>query len=116
MASRIAGLLHTIIFNRALGYVTPRDVDSELFDITYVRTAAGLCLYVFSSWPHVAPHQVHCGDEEVDAKLEQKITEFYSFVDRRPSDIAQVRALCISTCVHSAVPLASCQYGTHRPV
>jgi len=32
-----AGLLHTIIFNRALGPVRPREVDSELFDITYVR-------------------------------------------------------------------------------
>ena len=35
--ARCAGLLHTIIFNRALGPVRPREVDSELFDITYVR-------------------------------------------------------------------------------
>lgn len=33
------GVLHTIIFNRALGYVTPKDVDSELFDISYVGKA-----------------------------------------------------------------------------
>lgn len=32
-----AGVLHTIIFNRALGPVRPREIDSELFDITYVR-------------------------------------------------------------------------------
>lgn len=31
-----AGLLNTILFNRAFGHVKPRDVDSELFDITYV--------------------------------------------------------------------------------
>ena len=29
-------LLSTIIFNRALGPVRPRELDSELFDITYV--------------------------------------------------------------------------------
>ena len=33
-----AGVLHTIIFNRALGPVRPREVDSELFEITYVRS------------------------------------------------------------------------------
>ena len=31
------GFLHTILFNRALGPVRPKEVDSELFDITYVR-------------------------------------------------------------------------------
>jgi Autophagy-related protein 101 len=35
------GVLHTIVFNRCLGQVRPVDVDSELFDITYVR--APLC-------------------------------------------------------------------------
>jgi autophagy-related protein 101 len=31
-------LLHTVLFNRALGQIRPRDVESELFDgITYVR-------------------------------------------------------------------------------
>lgn len=30
------GVLHTIMFNRSLGPVKPQDVDSELFDITYV--------------------------------------------------------------------------------
>lgn len=32
----IAGILHTIVFNRALGPCKPQEVDSELFDITYV--------------------------------------------------------------------------------
>lgn len=31
-----AGILHTIVFNRALGLVRPKDVDLELFEITYV--------------------------------------------------------------------------------
>jgi hypothetical protein len=34
--STVAGILHTIMFNRALGLVRPREVDSELFEITYV--------------------------------------------------------------------------------
>lgn len=39
-----SGVLHTILFNRALGMVKPRNVDSELFDITYVR-ACELCVW-----------------------------------------------------------------------
>jgi hypothetical protein len=35
-----AGVLHTILFNRALGPVRPCEVESELFDICYVRPAA----------------------------------------------------------------------------
>ena len=45
-----AGLLHTVIFNRALGPVRPREVDLQLFDLTYVRrlcksasSSAGIC-------------------------------------------------------------------------
>lgn len=33
----VAGILHTIVFHRALGLVRPKDVDLELFDVTYVR-------------------------------------------------------------------------------
>ena len=35
-------ILHTVLFNRALGLVRPREVDLELFDITYVRTLLSL--------------------------------------------------------------------------
>jgi autophagy-related protein 101 len=31
-------LVHTVIFNRALGPLKPEVHDSELFDITWVRT------------------------------------------------------------------------------
>jgi hypothetical protein len=64
-------VLHTIIFNRALGHVRPRDVDSELFDITYV----------------------HCGDEEVDRRIEAKISEFCQFIERKTGEVAQVGTL-----------------------
>ena len=32
----LRAVLHTVIFGRALGVVRPRDVDCELFDLTYV--------------------------------------------------------------------------------
>ncbi|MQM07300.1 hypothetical protein Taro_040140 [Colocasia esculenta] len=35
MPSERAGILHTILFHRALGLVRPKDVDSEHFEITY---------------------------------------------------------------------------------
>lgn len=37
LSNGVVGILHTIIFHRALGLVRPKDVDLELFDITYVR-------------------------------------------------------------------------------
>jgi hypothetical protein len=39
-----AGVLHTIMFNRSLGQVKPQDVDSELFDITYVSDQTALAV------------------------------------------------------------------------
>ena len=62
------GLLHTIIFNRALGLVKPQEVDSELFDVTYVR----------------------CGDPSVDAKVEDKISAFCAWIERHPRKRGQV--------------------------
>ncbi|KAG2434954.1 hypothetical protein HYH02_012150 [Chlamydomonas schloesseri] len=62
-------VLHTIVFNRALGYVVPNDVDSELFDITYVK----------------------CGDPAVEARVEARISEFCAQVDKRPADLHQLQ-------------------------
>lgn len=31
-----AGILHSIVFHRALNLVRPKDVDLDLFEITYV--------------------------------------------------------------------------------
>lgn len=61
-------LLHTIMFTRALGLVRPRDVDSELFDITYVQ----------------------CGDPTIERKIEEKIDSFCSWVEKNPSKKGQV--------------------------
>lgn len=33
----LRALLHTIVFHRALGLVRPQEVDSQLFDLTWVR-------------------------------------------------------------------------------
>lgn len=65
-------LLHTIIFNRALGHVQPVEIDSELFDVTYVQ----------------------CGDPEVDNRLEAKITEFCHFTEKRSA--GEIAQLCLS--------------------
>lgn len=39
-------ILHTIIFHRSLGLIRPYEVDSELFDLTWVRAAPlwGVCI------------------------------------------------------------------------
>lgn len=47
-------LLHTILFNRALGPVRPREMDSELFALSYVR----------------------CGVAAVDKSVEEAIEKF----------------------------------------
>lgn len=44
-----AGILHTIVFHRALGLVRPKDVDLELFEITYVSDSVFLPL-IGCSW------------------------------------------------------------------
>jgi len=64
-------ILHTIMFNRALGLVRPRDVDSELFEITYVQ----------------------CGDSATEKKIEEKIDHFLSWVEKYPNKKSRV---CLS--------------------
>lgn len=55
-------LLHTVLFNRALGSVRPRDVDSSLFEPL--------------TW-------VHCGDDAAAERLETKIARVQAWVDRQ---------------------------------
>eukprot|EP00744_Colponema_vietnamica_P001386 GILI01002295.1.p1 GENE.GILI01002295.1~~GILI01002295.1.p1 ORF type:complete len:231 (-),score=37.09 GILI01002295.1:84-776(-) len=52
-------LLHSIIFNRALGVVAPRETESELFDLTFMR----------------------CGDPSVDKNVEENIEMFCNALD-----------------------------------
>lgn len=56
----LRALLHTIIFNRALGPVSPIDTDSELFDLTWVR----------------------CNDSTVEKKIEDKINSLSSWIQK----------------------------------
>lgn len=64
-------ILHTIFFHRALGRVRPKDVDSELFEITYVQ----------------------CGDAEVEKKIEEKIDQFIGWIEKHPNKKSQI---CLS--------------------
>ncbi|KAG2719899.1 hypothetical protein I3843_02G007400 [Carya illinoinensis] len=64
-------ILHTIVFHRALGLVRPKDVDLELFEITYVQ----------------------CGDVELEKKIDEKIEQFISWVEKHPNKKSQI---CLS--------------------
>ncbi|KAF8010214.1 hypothetical protein BT93_J0987 [Corymbia citriodora subsp. variegata] len=64
-------ILHTIIFHRALGLVRPKEIDLELFEITYVQ----------------------CGDLEVEKKIEEKIEQFIGWVEKHPNKKSQI---CLS--------------------
>ncbi|PIN02634.1 hypothetical protein CDL12_22985 [Handroanthus impetiginosus] len=64
-------ILHTILFHRALGLVRPKDVDLELFEITYVQ----------------------CGDAELERKVDEKIDQFIDRVEKHPNKKTQI---CIS--------------------
>ncbi|KAF8406368.1 hypothetical protein HHK36_008455 [Tetracentron sinense] len=68
-----AGILHSIVFHRALGPVRPKDVDSELFEITYVQ----------------------CGDSNLEKKIEEKIDHFIGWVEKHPNKKSQVYSLLL---------------------
>eukprot|EP00298_Acanthocystis_sp_HF-20_P002986 c13360_g1_i1.p1 GENE.c13360_g1_i1~~c13360_g1_i1.p1 ORF type:complete len:204 (-),score=59.42 c13360_g1_i1:6-578(-) len=67
----IACLLHTVIFQRALGPVTPEDVDSDLFGITYVK----------------------CNDPLVSKSIEEKVDSFAKVLENNSQIKGQV---CLS--------------------
>ncbi|KAK9670429.1 hypothetical protein RND81_13G201500 [Saponaria officinalis] len=64
-------ILHTVMFHRALGLVRPKDIDLELFDITYVQ----------------------CGDVELEKKIDEKIEQFICWVEKHPNKKSQI---CLS--------------------
>eukprot|EP00976_Prorocentrum_cordatum_P096236 1190484-Prorocentrum_minimum.AAC.2 len=102
----ILGLLHTIMFNRALGPVRPRDVDSELFEISYVPYCTGTtrCQKALKVVPKDAgvcqqlrrcrcDQQVQCGDSGVERKIEEKINNLCNWVEKcQPGKRVTVRA------------------------
>ncbi|XP_078176206.1 autophagy-related protein 101-like isoform X2 [Carex rostrata] len=64
-------VVHTIFFHRALGLVRPKDVDCELFEITYVQ----------------------CGDAELEKKIDEKLEHFVAWSEKHPNRKSQV---CLS--------------------
>mmetsp|Transcript_11356 Transcript_11356/g.32243 ORF Transcript_11356/g.32243 Transcript_11356/m.32243 type:complete len:132 (+) Transcript_11356:702-1097(+) len=61
-------ILHTVVFNRALGCVRPVDMESDLFDISYVQ----------------------CGDSYVARSIEEKITACSAWMEKNPGKLVQV--------------------------
>uniref|UniRef100_A0A803QTG9 Autophagy-related protein 101 n=1 Tax=Cannabis sativa TaxID=3483 RepID=A0A803QTG9_CANSA len=61
-------ILRTVLFHRDVGLVRPKDADLELFDITYVQ----------------------CGDLEIEKKIEEKIEQFISWVEKHPNKKSQI--------------------------
>ncbi|KAG6398494.1 hypothetical protein SASPL_139956 [Salvia splendens] len=61
-------ILHTILFHRALGLVRPKDIDLELFEITYVQ----------------------CGDVELERKTDEKIEQFIDRAEKHPNKKNQI--------------------------
>ncbi len=51
------------------------------------------CQIMCNDVPSSAIVQVQCGDLDVDARVEAKITEFCAFIEKRTQEIAQVAAL-----------------------
>ncbi|KAM3286277.1 hypothetical protein P3S67_025076 [Capsicum chacoense] len=68
-----AGIFHTIVFHRALGLMRPKEIDMELFDITYVQ----------------------CGDAAVERKIDEKIPQFIDRVKKHPSRKHQAHDLSL---------------------
>ncbi|XP_069150076.1 autophagy-related protein 101 isoform X4 [Solanum lycopersicum] len=64
-------ILHSIMFHRALGLIYPKNVDSELFEITYMQ----------------------CSDFVIERKVDEKITQFIDKVKKHPN---QKHQICVS--------------------
>jgi len=72
-------LLHTIVFNRALGIVEPQDMDSDIFNLTYVM----------------------CKDDEIYHKIEDGIANFLQGFIGKKVDKGKI---CIAFYVTRSVP------------
>ncbi|XBJ05393.1 hypothetical protein VPH35_024191 [Triticum aestivum] len=64
-------ILHTIFFHRTLTLVRPKDVDCDLFEITYVQ----------------------CGLAELEKEVDEKINQFIAWSEKHPNRKSQV---CLS--------------------
>ena len=63
-------VLHTVLFTRALGVVRPRDVDCEMFDLSYAT----------------------CGDEDVDAAVESRLDALHAWLLRKTRERGETHA------------------------
>ena len=63
-------VLHTVLFTRALGVVRPRDVDCEMFDLSYAT----------------------CGDEGVDAAVEARLDALQAWLHRKTRERGETHA------------------------
>ncbi|KAE9466862.1 hypothetical protein C3L33_01202, partial [Rhododendron williamsianum] len=95
-----AGVLHTIFFHRALGLVRPKDVDLELFDITYVsdllqfdRCKSDYANKFTTKLLLPLLPDVQCGDLDLEKKIEEKIDQFIDRVEKHPNKKYQVLSL-----------------------
>lgn len=61
-------VLHTVLFNRALGLVRPREVDLDLFNISYVQ----------------------CVDRGLERVVDEKVGAVLHWMERHPGKPAQV--------------------------
>jgi len=61
-------VLHTVLFNRALGLVRPREVDLELFNITYVQ----------------------CVDRGVERTIDERVNHVLHWMEKHPGKSVQV--------------------------
>ncbi|XP_015065084.1 autophagy-related protein 101 isoform X2 [Solanum pennellii] len=64
-------ILHSIMFHRAFGLIYPKNVDSEIFEITYMQ----------------------CSDFVIERKVDEKITQFIDKVKKHPN---QKHQICVS--------------------
>ncbi|KAL6526192.1 hypothetical protein OROMI_029832 [Orobanche minor] len=83
-------ILHTVLFHRALGLVRPKDIDLELFEITYVLFSPHSPLHL-STQSKTMP--VQCGDVELERKIDEKIDQFIDRVEKHPNKKNQI---CLS--------------------
>ncbi|RWW39219.1 hypothetical protein BHE74_00055480, partial [Ensete ventricosum] len=91
-------ILHTILFHRALGLVRPKDVECELFDITYVSFFRSQYLIKVRNGGAFDPmtKNVQCGDHELEKKIDEKINQFIGWVEKHPNRKSQVYAFSIA--------------------
>ena len=70
----LRAVLHTILFARTLGVVRARDVDSELFDLTYAT----------------------CGDPAVERHVEERLDALVRWLAKQDREDDTVARVCLS--------------------